>query len=81
MHQFDLFKDRNGLAPRLREFSRYPAYSSQSFPVTERLASTSLWFTTSVLMGSREDARDVVRALEKVLQSPDQLAKVDGVEY
>lgn len=81
MHQFDLFKDANGLAPRLRDFSRYPDYGSQSFPVTERLASTSLWFTTSVLMGSREDARDVVRALEKVLQSPDQLAKVDGVEY
>lgn len=81
MHSFDLFQRPDGLAPRIRDLTDYPPYAKQSFPVTERLAATSLWFTTAVLMGSSEDALDVARALEKVYASRDELSSVVGVEY
>jgi hypothetical protein len=32
------------------------------------MADTTLWFTTSVLMGTEDDARDVVRAVRKVME-------------
>ena len=81
MHSFDLFQRADGLAPRIRDLANYPPYAQQSFPVTERLAATSLWFTTAVLMGSSEDALDVARALEKVYAARGELASVVGVEY
>lgn len=81
MHSLDLFQHADGLAPRIRDFSDYPPYARESFPVTERLAATSLWFTTAVLMGSSEDALDVARALQKVHAARDELESVVGVEY
>lgn len=64
--RLDLFADPTGLAPRLRSRAGMQDFSSLRLPVSERLADTTLWFTTSVLMGSAEDARDVVRAVEKI---------------
>jgi dTDP-4-amino-4,6-dideoxygalactose transaminase len=81
MHSLDLFTEPDGLAPRIRNRDSHPDYAAQSFPVTERLAETSLWFTTSVLMGTSEDALDVAQALKKVSDAKDELAKVAGVEY
>lgn len=81
MHSLDIFQIDDGLGPRLRSLDGYPKYAEQSFPVTERLASTSLWFTTAVLMGSEEDSLDVARALEKVYAARGELSSVDGVEY
>ena len=66
IHQLDVFVDPDGFAPLVRDRAGLPDYRSQSHPVAERLAATTLWFTTSVLMGSRDDALDVVRAVEKV---------------
>lgn len=66
VHQLDVFTDPAGFAPRVRDRSALPDYASLSLPVTERLAATTLWFTTSVLMGTKDDALDVVRAVEKV---------------
>lgn len=66
LHRLDLFADPLGLAPRIRSDRGLEDLASSRFPVSERLADTTLWFTTSVLMGSEEDARDVVRAIEKV---------------
>jgi hypothetical protein len=43
-----------------------PDYASLTMPITEALAATTLWFTTAVLMGSPDDALDVVTAVEKV---------------
>lgn len=68
IHQLDVFVDPDGFAPLVRDRAGLPDYRSQSHPVAERLAATTLWFTTSVLMGSRDDALDVVRAVEKVQQ-------------
>ena len=66
VHHLDVFRDPDGLAPRHRDRTGMQDWASLSLPVTERLADTTLWFTTSVLMGSEEDALDVVHAVEKV---------------
>ena len=46
----------------------YPDYASAPCPVTDRLAATSLWFTTAVLMGSPADAMNVVEAVAKAMR-------------
>ncbi len=66
VHHLDVFRDPDGLAPRYRDRAGMQDWASLSLPVTERLAATTLWFTTSVLMGTESDALDVVRAVEKV---------------
>lgn len=64
--RLDVFADPDGFAPRLRSREGMQNFSSLQLPVSESLADTTLWFTTSVLMGSNEDARDVFRAMEKI---------------
>lgn len=64
--RLDVFADPDGFAPRLRSREGMQDFSSLQLPVSESLADTTLWFTTSVLMGSNEDARDVFRAMEKI---------------
>jgi len=81
LHALDLFADPHGLAPRIRDRSGIGDYAAQSLPVTEQLAATSLWFTTSVLNGSAEDALDVLRAIEKLRAHPAELGKVEAVAY
>jgi dTDP-4-amino-4,6-dideoxygalactose transaminase len=66
IHRLDVFRDRDGFAPRRRDRAGMQDFAGLSLPVTEHLADTTLWFTTSVLMGTEDDALDVVRALEKV---------------
>ena len=66
IHRLDVFRDPDGFAPRWRDRTGMQEFAGLSLPVTERLADTTLWFTTSVLMGTDEDAFDVVRAVEKV---------------
>jgi dTDP-4-amino-4,6-dideoxygalactose transaminase len=66
VHRLDLFRDPDGFAPRWRDRNGMQDFATLSLPVTERLASTTLWFTTSVLMGSAADALDVVEAVAKV---------------
>jgi dTDP-4-amino-4,6-dideoxygalactose transaminase len=68
IHRLDAFRDPDGFAPRYRDRAGMQDWASLSLPVTERLAATTLWFTTSVLMGTEADALDVVRAVEKVQQ-------------
>ncbi len=64
--RLDLFADPEGLAPRIRSREGMQDFSSLRLPVSERLADTTLWFTTAVLMGTDDDARDVVRAVDKI---------------
>ena len=66
VHDLDVFRDPDGFAPRSRDRAGMQDWASLSLPVTERLAATTLWFTTSVLMGTEADALDVVRAVDKV---------------
>jgi hypothetical protein len=64
--RLDVFADPDGFVPRLRSRKGMQDFSSLQLPVSEELADTTLWFTTSVLMGSENDARDVVRGIEKI---------------
>ena len=66
VHQLEVFRDPSGFAPRWRDRTGMQDWAALSLPVTERLAETTLWFTTSVLMGTKDDALDVARAVEKV---------------
>jgi dTDP-4-amino-4,6-dideoxygalactose transaminase len=66
VHQLDVFTDPAGFAPRQRDRSGMQDWASLSLPTTELLAETTLWFTTSVLMGTEDDALDVSRAVDKV---------------
>ena len=72
--RLDLFSDPMGFAPRLRSREGMQDVASLRLPVSERLADTTLWFTTSVLMGTPDDARDVVRAVEKIHKHKTELA-------
>lgn len=66
--RLDVFSDPDGLSPRVRSKRGMSDFPSLSLPVSERMADTTLWFTTSVLMGTEDDARDVVRAVRKVME-------------
>lgn len=72
--RLNLFADPKGFAPRLRSREGMQDFASLQLPVSERLADTTLWFTTSVLMGSSEDTRDVARAVEKIRRHKEDLA-------
>ena len=74
IHRLDVFRNRDGFAPRWRDRGGMQDFATLSLPVTERLAETTLWFTTSVLMGTDDDALDVARAVEKVQRHAGKLA-------
>jgi dTDP-4-amino-4,6-dideoxygalactose transaminase len=73
IHRLDLFTDPHGFEPRLRSRNGMQDFAALSLPTTERLADTTLWFTTAVLMGSKEDALDVVTAVQKLHAHADEL--------
>jgi dTDP-4-amino-4,6-dideoxygalactose transaminase len=81
MHQLDMFGREGGLGPRLRDATAYPAYSRQHMPVAEELSKTTIWFTTAVLMGSRENAQSVVDAVEKAHRCAVDIADLEPTEY
>lgn len=66
IHRLDAFVDPDGFAPRFRNRDGMQDFARLSLPVAERLTDETLWFTTSVLMGSPDDTADVVIALDKV---------------
>ncbi|CAB4658140.1 unannotated protein [freshwater metagenome] len=72
--RLDVFADPNGFVPRLRSRKDMQDFSSLQLPVSEELADTTMWFTTSVLMGSENDTRDVVRAMEKIYTHRNEIA-------
>jgi dTDP-4-amino-4,6-dideoxygalactose transaminase len=81
LHRLEMFKDPSGLAPRLRGDVTKIRYNDQKFPVTDKLAANTLWFTTSVLMGSKDDAKTVLDAIAKVAESADEVSKLDAPEW
>jgi len=66
INSLDLFTDPNGFSPRVKSREGMQDFANLSMPVSQRLADETLWFTTSVLMGSSDDTRDVVTAVDKV---------------
>jgi dTDP-4-amino-4,6-dideoxygalactose transaminase len=81
MHRLEMFKDRNSLGPRLRGKVTKIKYNKQKFPVTDHLASNTLWFNTSVLMGSKDDAATVLEAIAKIAKNAAEVAKLDAPEW
>lgn len=81
LHRLEMFKDPSGLAPRLRGEVTKIRYNDQNFPVTDKLAANTLWFTTSILMGSRDDSNSVLDAIAKVAASSSEVAKLEAPEW
>ena len=81
MHTLEMFEGSAGLAPRLRDLTGYPDYAKVECPQAVRLAESTLWFPTSVLMGAVEDAQGVVDAIDKVLSNRSALADVHPIAY
>jgi dTDP-4-amino-4,6-dideoxygalactose transaminase len=81
IHKLEMFSRPGGLGPRLRDNAVYPPYSRLHMPVAEKLSRTTIWFNTSVLMGSREDAQSVVDAIEKVHKFAADIADLPPTEY
>jgi dTDP-4-amino-4,6-dideoxygalactose transaminase len=81
MHQLEMFTRQGGLGPRLRDTSGYPDYARQSFPVSEDLANTTIWFKTQALMGSREDSQSVLDALAKIHRHAPEIAQLEPAGY
>ena len=76
-----MFKDPSGLAPRLRGEVTKIRYNEQHFPVTDKLAANTLWFTTAVLMGAKEDAQTVLEAIGKVAAAAVEVSKLEAPEW
>lgn len=70
LHHLEVVTAADGLAPRYRTPGHVRA---GALPVTERLADTSLWCKTAVLMGERADAQHVVDAVAKVVAHAEEL--------
>jgi dTDP-4-amino-4,6-dideoxygalactose transaminase len=75
---------REGFLTEAREFTlRRRAYAERDYsgvdcPNTERACREAIWLPQNVLLGSREDLDDVVRAFHKILEHKDELAKVQS---
>lgn len=81
LHRLGMFADKNGLAPRIRDTSYLPKYSSMSFPNTDHLSNSTIWLKTSALLGSATDTQDIVEAFAKVQDCADELAGVEETKY
>ena len=81
LHRLEMFKDSSGLAPRLRGEVTKIRYNEQHFPVTDKLASNTLWFTTAVLMGTKDDAQTVLEAISKVAAAADEVSRLEAPEW
>jgi dTDP-4-amino-4,6-dideoxygalactose transaminase len=75
IHRLDLFVDPSGFEPRFRDRAGMQDFANLSLPVTEALAATTLWLTTAVLMGTRQDTQDVVAAVAKVQRHAGELPR------
>lgn len=75
---------REGFLAEAREFTlRHRAYVERDYsgvdcPNTERACKEAIWLPQNVLLGSREDLDDVVRAFHKIREHKDELAKVQS---
>lgn len=62
----DLFVDPDGFSPRFKNRVGMQDFANADLAVSRELADSTLWFNTATLMGTQDDAADVVRAMEKI---------------
>jgi dTDP-4-amino-4,6-dideoxygalactose transaminase len=73
---------REGFLAEAREFTlRHRAYAERDYsgvdcPNTERACEEAIWLPQNVLLGSREDLDDVLRAFQKIIEHRDELTGV-----
>ena len=58
---------------RIKEFVEFPDYNEVSCPNCERLCHERVSVAQQCLLGTREDMRDIVRAVEKIRENLDEL--------
>jgi len=58
---------------RIKEFVEFPDYNEVSCPNCERLCRESVTLSQRYLLGTREDMRDIVRAVTKIRENLDEL--------
>jgi dTDP-4-amino-4,6-dideoxygalactose transaminase len=73
VHELEAFVSSDGLAPRLRSRQGWPDFRQLNLPNSRAAAAESLWFKHQLLLGSTEDAADLVRAMSKLLEHRDEL--------
>lgn len=73
VHEIAAFTDHDGLAPRLRMRQGWPDFRQLHLPNSRAAAAETLWFKHQLLLGSEDDAADLVRALRKVIEHRDEL--------
>ena len=77
---------REGFLAEAKEFTlRHRAYAERDYsgvncPNTERACKEAIWLPQNVLLGSREDLDDVVRAFQKIIEHKDELSGVQPHE-
>jgi dTDP-4-amino-4,6-dideoxygalactose transaminase len=77
---------REGFLAEAREFTlRNRAFAERDYsgvncPNTEKACKEAIWLPQNVLLGSREDLDDVVRAFQKIIEHKDELASVKPYE-
>jgi dTDP-4-amino-4,6-dideoxygalactose transaminase len=81
LHALELFASPENLAPRFRGEVSKIRYNQQPFPITDKLAENTLWFTTSILMGNDADTNQVLSAINKVKENIDEVAKLDAPSW
>jgi dTDP-4-amino-4,6-dideoxygalactose transaminase len=75
---------REGFLAEAKEFTlRNHAYAGREYagvncPNTERACGEAIWLPQNVLLGSRKDLDDVVRAFQKILDHKEELATVQS---
>ena len=73
---------REGFLAEAREFTlRHRAYAERDYsgvncPNTERACEDAIWLPQNVLLGSRKDLDDVLRAFQKIIEHRDELTGV-----
>ncbi|MBO3804088.1 MAG: DegT/DnrJ/EryC1/StrS family aminotransferase, partial [Candidatus Brockarchaeota archaeon] len=71
LYENPLFKERR--FGRIAEFVKFPDYGSVRCPNSERLCREHVILDHAMLLGTSEDMRDIVNAVEKIRENAEEL--------
>jgi dTDP-4-amino-4,6-dideoxygalactose transaminase len=77
MHHYDLFQPGLSKLPVPSAFPEYFEFDKMSFPVAERACEhEAVWLEESIFRADRQGVDDTVKALQKLAESQEELAKL-----
>lgn len=77
MHHYDLFQPGLSKLPVPSAFPEYFEFDSMSFPVAEQACEKeAVWLEESIFRAGREGVDDAVKALQKLAENQEELAKL-----